>query len=266
MSSRLGRVGGLVLALLLLPASASAQDPVPFGADLAIEVHTLQIQDGRLHLDGEVLPNDAIPADLDLDGLSLEVQYSGPVAPLLTLGGVAYVFDGHRLVRFEEGQVPRRSREADAVQVYGLGQPTTARSEELRRSAPAEALSVPAGSRSAGPASVGRAASESAYLMHLSEQDRRLYDLLQQERVMEAEAHGLAQRIHRLPASPERSAHVEDLRALLSEAFALKQAVRLAEVERAEAQLDAVRERLDERATRRDAIIEERLRSLVGDL
>ncbi|MEL6613406.1 MAG: hypothetical protein AAFQ53_15005, partial [Bacteroidota bacterium] len=225
---------------------AQAQDPAFLRAEAAAKTHTLEVRDGHLHLDGEQLPDNAVPAGLDLDGLAFVMQYSGSVAPVLTLRGVAYVLDGTQLVRFDEIE-----QAGDAVQVYGLGQPADVRA------------AVPLRSQAAPQPVV---TSEQAYLMRLSEHDRRLYDLLQQERAMEAEAQALAGRIRRTADLSLRDSLIGDLRARIDAVFVLKQEVRRAEITQASAQLDAVRARLDERATRRDAIVQERLRSLLGDL
>ncbi|MEM8599727.1 MAG: hypothetical protein AAGF99_07390 [Bacteroidota bacterium] len=238
---------GLALALLvsapLFAGDVCAQDPVPLGGVGEVETHTLEIRGGALHLDGVQLAADAIPADLDLSGLSFVMQYSGSVAPVLTLNGTAYVFEDARLVRFEDVETADRG-----VQVYGLGEPD-------------QAVSLRSGAASP-PVVTG----EQAYLMRLSEHDRRLYDLLQRERAMEAEALTLARRIQRTPDTDRRAQLVADLRVQLDAIFELKQEVRRAEVDQAATQLDAVRARLDERDTRRAAIVQERLRSLLGDL
>ncbi|MEM6785489.1 MAG: hypothetical protein AAF624_17345 [Bacteroidota bacterium] len=232
-----------LLATLVLAAPVGAQDPAPFDADVVLETHTLEIRDGHLHLDGQRLPANAVPEDLDLRGLDFVMQYSGSVAPVLTLNRKAYVLDGERLVRFEDV-----APAGDAVQVYGLGEP--ARAVPLR----------------SGTAPSPVVTSEQAYLMRLSERDRRLYDLLQQERALEADAQALALRIRRMPVSEQRTRLIADLHVQLDAIFGLKQEVRRAEIEQAAAQLDAVRARLDERDAGRDAIVQERLRSLLGSL
>ncbi|MEL6705584.1 MAG: hypothetical protein AAF089_08150 [Bacteroidota bacterium] len=235
----------LGMAVFVASSGVQAQDPAFLRTEAAANTHTLEIRDGHLHLDGEQLPENAVPAGLDLDGLAFVMQYSGSVAPVLTLRGVAYVLDGARLIRFDEIE-----QAGDAAQVYGLGQPADARAVPLRSQAAPQPVVT----------------SEQAYLMRLSEHDRRLYDLLQQERAMEAEAQALAVRVRRTADPTRRDSLVSDLRARIDAIFALKQEVRRAEIEQASAQLDAVRARLDERATRRDAIVQERLRSLLGDL
>ncbi|MEL7360965.1 MAG: hypothetical protein AAFN13_02740 [Bacteroidota bacterium] len=235
----------LGMVVLVTSGGAQAQDPAFLRAEAAAKTHTLEVRDGHLHLDGKQLPDNAVPAGLDLDGLAFVMQYSGSVAPVLTLRGVAYVLDGTQLVRFDEIE-----QEGDAVQVYGLGQPADARAVPLRSQAAPQPVVT----------------SEQAYLMRLSEHDRRLYDLLQQERAMEAEAQALAGRIRRTADLSLRDSLIGDLRARIDAVFVLKQEVRRAEITQASAQLDAVRARLDERATRRDAIVQERLRSLLGDL
>ena len=91
------------LLCAVAPLAAVAQT-VPASTDLVWGSepagHLLEIRDGAVHLDGVVLP-DAAPAGLDLAGLTLALDYSGPVTPVVEVDGQAYVLEGGRLVRFE---------------------------------------------------------------------------------------------------------------------------------------------------------------------
>ena len=220
----------LGLALCALPAAAQVPATSARVSDASTEaqVHRLDIHDGTVYHDGTALPAGALPADLDIEGLSMSFEYSGPVAPAIGLGGRLYTLDGERLVALDEAGVDQ--------QAFGLSTP-----EPLGRSAAEQA--------------------EDAYLQELSERDRVLYDRLLHEREMEAEAGRLARRLRQSPDDDALRAHLRDR---LDAMFELKQENRRDEIRQVEDVLEALRLRLREREAMREEIIEHRMRELAG--
>ena len=218
----------LVAGLLLLTPLASAQET---------NVHVLSIQNGVLAFDGRVLPN-AAPPTLDLRGLDMEYEYSGPVTPVIAIDGQAYVFENSRLVPFEQST---RSGE----RIYALGEP----------------MADPNALQEAQMVQLG----EAAYLQEVAERDENLYRRITQEQAMEEEAMRQADQIRRMPPGPQRDAARESLRALLSELLQIKDGNRREELARAQERLDAVRSQLDLREAMHADIVDARLRSLCGE-
>ena len=211
--------------LLLLAPFADAQER---------DGHVLSIQNGALALDGEVLPNAAPPA-LDLRGIDLEFEFSGPVTPVISIDGQPYVFENNRLVPFEQS-----SRVGERI--YGLGEPVA------DPNALQEAQLVQLG--------------EAAYFQQVAERDQTLYQRIEQERTMEEDALQRADAIRRMPAGPQREAAREELRTLLSDILNLKDANRREELARAQERLDAVRSQLEARSAMHDEIVDARLQAL----
>lgn len=218
----------LVTVLVLLAPLAWAQGS---------EGHVLSIHQGVVSLDGQVLPN-AAPASLDLAGIDLDFEYSGPVTPVIEVDGEPYVFENNRLVPFEEStRVGER--------VYGLGEP----------------MADPSALKAAQMVQLG----EAAYLQQVAERDQSLFQLISREREMEEEALRQADQIRRMPLGAQRETAREGLRSLLSDLLRLKDANRREELARAQERLDAVRAQLDLREAKHDDIVEARLRALSGE-
>ena len=231
-----------VLALLLLaaPLATSAQQPVSAAPRTAADGHLLEIRDGNVLLDGVVLP-DAAPAGLDLNGLTMSLDYSGPITPVVEVDGQAYVLERGHLVRFEES-----TRAGERVYALSSAMPD--------------------------PSNVGAMdddrlalVSQEAYFRELAERDRALYGRMQHEQDLEARVDALADQFRRTADSAERTRLRAELRDRLHELFALKQSLRREEVDRAQTELDAVRSQLDERDAQHEAIVERRLHGLCGD-
>ena len=236
-----------LLAFLLAAAPLVAASPevaaqtTPVSATGSVpQGHLLEIRDGTVRLDGAVLA-DAAPDGLDLTGLTMELEYSGPITPVVEVDGQAYVLEGHRLVRFEDS-----TRAGERVYVLRAAQPD----------------GMPVGAMDDDRLAL---VSEEAYLRELAERDRALYERMQNERALERHVDDLAQRVRRAPVGPERAQLRETLRGRLSDLFGLKQQIRREEVSRAQAELDTVRGLLDERDAQHHAIVDERLRGLCGD-
>jgi hypothetical protein len=199
-----------------------------------------------------------VPEEIDLGGLQMSVEYSGPVTPVVEVEGVAYVLQNEQLVRFSDS-------DRAGSQVYFLGEATPAPAEA--RDAEPEAT-LAGGVAPATPRREDarlRRAGEAAYLEDLSATDRALYDQIRREAELDAEAERLAAEVRATLDPAERAAGVERLRAVLAEAFDLKQAIREAEIERAEEQVDEVRRMHGARGARRTMIVEHRLRELIGE-
>jgi hypothetical protein len=235
----------------------AAPRPAPEAADHDDSAHTLEIREGGLWLDGRALPPEAVPDELDLTGLAMAVQFSGPVTPVVEVDGVAYVLEGERLVRFEES-----SRAGG--QIYFLGAPVSVPAAEEET-----AMEGFAPARAEGPTPDDdarlRRAGEAAYLAELSASDRALYDKIRREAELEEASLRLAAQIRATTDPAERARLTAQLRASLEGAFDLKQEIRAAEIERAEAQVAELRRMLRVRADRKGQIIERRLRELVAE-
>ena len=231
----------LALFLVAAPVVAVAQTPVSQMSPTSDE-HRLEIRNGVVVFDGAVLPN-AAPAGVDLSGMSLSLDYSGPITPVVGIDEQAYVFEGGRLVRFEDST---RAGE----QVYILNSPQ------------AEAAPMPVGAMDDQRLAL---VSQEAYRREVAERDRALYQRMQDEQALEQRVADLAQQVRRLPAGAERTRLRSELRSRLSDLFTLKQQIRREEVDRAQAEIDSVRAQLDERDAQHDAIVDRRLHGLCGE-
>ncbi|HLT45918.1 MAG TPA: hypothetical protein VK002_01705 [Rubricoccaceae bacterium] len=222
----------LLLALLLTAPLAAAQAQPATAA--AAEQHVLEIRDGRMLLDGRVLPPQNLPEGLDLRGIEMTYNFAGPVSPVLEIDGVVYVLEGEHFKRLSE-----TDRANDRVFFI----PDAPQAEQ---------------------AAADMQASEEAYLQQLSERDHALYGQIQREVDLERETLQLAARIRSASDPAERERLMRRLHEKLDEAFELKQAIRAEEIEQAEAQIEELRRLLRERASRKDSIIERRVEELTG--
>ncbi|MEP0546525.1 MAG: hypothetical protein ABJF88_06310 [Rhodothermales bacterium] len=223
----------LFTGLALLAGTVQAQVPAGFAVGRAAEaqVHRLEIHNGAVYHDGEALPAGALPQGLDIDGMSMSFEYSGPVAPAIGLNGRLYALDGDRLVELKEEDMDR--------QAFALARP-----EPVNEAAAKQA--------------------EQAYMQGLSERDRALYERLIREREMEAEALRLARTLRQNPNVPNQATLRSQLREKLEAMFELKQENRREEAQQVEEVLQALRQRLQEREAMRDEIIQHRMRELTG--
>lgn len=233
-------VRALALLILAMPLAAAAQQPVSTTLRPVTDGHLLEIRDGNVLLDGAVLRG-AVPAGLDLTGLMMSLDYSGPITPVVEVDGQAYVLESGRLVRFEEST---RAGE----RVYALSEATL------------DPMSV-------GAMDDDRLAlvSQEAYFRELAERDRALYGRMQHEQDLEVRVDALAEQVRRMPAGDGRTRLRDELRDRLNELFALKQTLRREEVDRAQTELDAVRTQLDARDAQHEAIVERRLQGLCAE-
>ena len=211
--------------LLLCAGTASAQTDT---------VHTFQVRDGAVYLDGRHLP-DAVPPHLDLTGEETRMlEFSGPVTPVLEVDGRAYVLEGERLVLLSESSLG--------------GQGVLVNESEPGRTSEDRVLPMV----------------EEAYMRDVASRNTGLYDRMQRERAMEAEVATLAARVLELAPGAPRRALRDQLRGLLSDLLALKHEIRAEEIVVAEQRLDAARQALAYREGHHDDIVDARLRELVG--
>ena len=222
----------LLTGLALLAGLAQAQAPASDVASRAAEpqqIHRLEIHDGAVFHDGTKLPEGALPTELDVEGMSMTFEYSGPVAPAIGLNGRLYTLEGDRLVELDQEEMDRQAFVFAKPQALGLSAAEQA---------------------------------QQAYMQGLSERDRALYERLVREREMEAEAYRLAQQLRMNPSNV--SALRSELREKLDAMFELKQENRREEIRQVEEVLQALRQRLQEREAMRDEIIQHRMRELTG--
>ncbi len=223
----------LLTGFALVTVSVQAQVPAGFaaGRPAEAEVHRLEIHNGTVYHDGNALSAGALPAGLDVEGMSMSFEYSGPVAPAIGLNGRIYALEGSRLVELDEAGMDR--------QAFALTQP-----QPLGESAAKQA--------------------EQAYLQGLSERDRTLYERLVREREMEAETIQLARALRQNPRDAAYATLRSQLREKLEAMFELKQENRREEARQVEEVLEALRQQLQKREAMRDEIIQHRLRELTG--
>jgi len=211
-----GLVLGLLLWGLFLPV-ASAQ-----------QVHTLNIQDGTVYVDGQPLSEEQLPDSLDLQGVRANYRFVGVQRPVVELQGRLFVVEnGLRPITEEE------VREQRASVVLGSGAVRTQASS----------------SRSGMEAASNPEASHRQYLDAVQRSSRDLYQRLQRERQMEQNAENLARTIR--------------LRAMLEDIFAVKQENRRREIERLQRQIRELQQNLQRRAQMRDRMIDRHLRQLI---
>ena len=117
-----------------------------------------------------------------------------------------------------------------------------------------------------GGASDGRAASASRstaeYMQMLRAQSEHLYAAVQREYALEHAAEQRAYRIRQMAPGPARTAHLDTLRQTVTQLFDLKQANRRRELQHLQQQVEALQQRMRERAAHRDAMIEQRIHQL----
>lgn len=222
-------IAACVLALAVAAAPSAQTEEV---------VHTFELRDGQIYLDGRLLP-DAVPDGLDLTGFAMApLEYSGPLAPVLEIDGEAYVLENERLVTMAESSRPGRG-------VYIMGDV-------------AETEAAPMAEEEVSPIV------EAAYMRDVASRDGDLYDRMQEAAAMQTESDALAARIRALPSGSERTRLRGQLRDLLSDLLDLHHEIREGEISVAAQRLDAARQELSDRRDHHDDIVEGRLRELIG--
>jgi len=204
----------------------------------AQRVHTLDIQGDTIYVDGRPLTGDQLPAGLNLDGITAQYRFVGIQRPVVELKGRLYALESGTLQPVTEAEV----RNTDGAVVL---QGRTAR----------------AGARSAGAEAPSP---RRQYFRDMQQSSRELYKRLRQEQQMEGQVHDLARVIRMLPEGPSRQAKTDTLRTLLEELFELKQQNHRREMERLQRKIQELQRRLQKRRQMRDAMIDHRLRELIG--
>lgn len=223
------RLLAAALALLCAAAPVAQTDTL----------HTFEVRDGVVWLDGQMLP-DAVPKGLDLRGLSTPpLEYSGPIQPVLEVDGMAYVFEDGRLVPMASSSRPDRG-------VYILGDAEAEAAAELPRDQMMPLV-------------------EAAYMQDVADRNEGLYDRMRQEVAMEQEVLALAERIRATTPGPVHTALRGQLRTLLSDLLSLKHDIRAEEIAVAADRLESAREGLEARRAAHDEIVDGRLRELIGN-
>lgn len=239
--TRFARLGcGLLLGAFLW----SAFGPVA----PAQQTRTLTIRDGTVYVDGHQLSSDRVPEDLDLKGITARYQFVGIQRPVIELNG--------RLFAIENGLNPVSENEVNAEKSSVILQ-------EIEPSTSPE-HSASAQGMTAQSASAGAVPDHQQYLSEVQKANRKLYERLVRERVMEKQAQDLARVIRMLPAgSGERGAKADTLRTLLNDIFDLKQENRRREIERLQRQIQELQRSLQKRREMRAEMIDHRLQQLI---
>ncbi len=102
------------------------------------------------------------------------------------------------------------------------------------------------------------------YLGEVRRQDHELFDQIMLEAEMEAMTHELASRIRTLSPNEDRTALLTELRSKLETIFDLKQENRKREIVQLQGQLEELQKRLALRQEKKQQIIEDRMRELIG--
>ncbi|NNE69627.1 MAG: hypothetical protein HKN29_04600 [Rhodothermales bacterium] len=286
----MNRLFALALALVMalgVTTTATAQS------------HTVRIEDGQIFVDGTLQPADTLPQDLDLEGLSASLSFSGGTH--FRLGEQSFFVEDGRLVAAEP-------QDDDFVVFVGKQSPRGARLQF--RAAPANGFEF-FGNRKADDAtspvrvyyeildgqlaamqdlhtefdrtrSVGlaeRMYQESAetaemvkafprielqsYLEDLQGRNEGLYDGIVKEHLMEMETRRLASQIVSTSDPDRRQALRDQLAERLGEIFELKQENRRAEIEQLDDRLRELRSLMDAREKRKAQLIESRIEELL---
>lgn len=221
-----------IAALVFVTALASSAQTEP--------VHTFQVRDGAIYLDGQLVPN-AIPEGLDLTGEHTQVmEFSGPIMPVVEVDGQAYVFENRRLVLLSESS---QAGQGVYLRSDALADP------EMVAEMPEERMMPIV---------------EEAYMRDVATRNSELFDRMQRGRLMEIEVQRRVEQIVAMEPGAERRGLERDLRGLLSDLLTLKHQIRAQEIEIAGDRLDAARRSLAEREAHHDDIVDGRLRELIG--
>lgn len=222
----------LLGCLIALPVEAQVRDRAEGAHPLDMQVNRFEIRDGRIIHNGEVLSADAVPDDLEIEGITFSFSYSGPVMPALTINGRIYVLEDGQLINLDEsGGNPR------AVAVLPI--------DERRP-----------------PARQHHSHADRAYFESISERDSALYQRLIREQQMEEELRQLA-RQHQHAGSEERTRIRNMMIVRLEELFDIKQENRLEEIQQVELLLEEMRQELDHRNNVRERIVNRWLNHLL---
>ncbi|MEZ4701112.1 MAG: hypothetical protein R2834_12320 [Rhodothermales bacterium] len=225
----------LLFATLALPAFA--------------QTHTLTIQNGEVRVDGRLQEPDQIPSSLEVDGVTVQLSFSGSTGTSFKLNDHYYTIMDGRL-----HELPAEEMESSRTTVVFRNPPPPIRQR-------AAAKADVAYGEAAEP--VGANPLMQHYFLEVQREDNALYRRLVTEFDLENQTLERAQRIRNMAAGPARDAEVAELRQLLERIFELKQENRRMEVEQLEKQLTELQRRFEEREDLKSQIIDQRLQELI---
>ena len=221
---------GVVLGACLA-SPAQAQQP-----------RTLSIRDGKVIIDGQTIDARRLPPGLEIGSMEAHYHFVGIEQPVVEIGDQLYAVTD-RLEPISEDEVRRRN----ASVILRGGQQSS-----LQAMAPSR------------PGARDLQAAHQQYLSELRQHSHGLYERLMREQQMDAETRELARVIRLLPEGPERQAQIDTLRATLNRIFDLKQENRLREIEKLQQQMMELQRSLQKRERMREAMIDRRMRELIG--
>lgn len=206
-------------------------------AALAQQTRTLDIRDGAVYVDGQPLPEEQLPDDINLENVEAHYRFMGIQRPVIELNG--------RLFAVDEGLQPVTEEEVQGENASVILRGGTTRAATSR------------------VASDSPATDHREYLSELERSSQQLYERLLRERRMEREAQGLARTIRLMSEGSEREAKVDTLRSMLNEIFELKQENRRREIERLQQKIRELQQSIQEREQMREVMIDRRLQQLL---
>ena len=198
---------------------------------------TLTIQDGEVLIDGESVAEDELPANLDVEGVTMQHRFAGVERPIIEIGGQLYALEDD-LVAVDDADV-----RGEGMTIF------------FERGDAAHGLPAPAET----------SFEHHQYLEEVQRHSQQLYEQLMREQQMEAETHELARNIRSLPDGEQRAEYEDSLRSTLNDIFELKQENRQREIDQLETQLQELRHDLEQREEFRERMIEQRIQQLVGE-
>lgn len=262
---------------------------------LAQDMRTLEIRDGVVRLDGREVPGDRLPESLQTGDVELQFAWSGESEPVIEIGGRYYTLEANEIREVDaDMQRDARQRFFDALGSVSEGTWYSTGADDQATKKQVEALRVQAREMAELSEQVSR--ERIADREHLADEFRRqaevaekmaaelprmnvvtywdavrqtdeaLYNRLVEEYYLESRIQELAARVRALGASSQREEMVSELKTLLDEAFELKQENRRREIGQLKNELQSLQDRLNERESLREEIIQRRLRELVGRL
>ena len=215
------------MLLVILIAASLIQVPAVYSQPAPHR--TLQIQDNTVYIDGNAVPEETLPPGLVLNGVQMQYQVYGLQMPIVEIQGQPY--------RLTESTLEPVEQVSDGAR---------------------------AGPGGSGAKTFRAAPAPSDYMQMLRAQSQRLYEAVQREYALEHAAEQRAYRIRQLDAGPERTAHLDTLRHTITQLFDLKQSNRRRELQQLQQRVEAMRQRMQERAAHREAMIEQRIQQLTN--
>lgn len=212
----------------------------------ALPVHaqtmrTIEIQGGKVYVDGQLLEASELPDSLDLTGIVARFQFVGDVSPVFEMGDRLIRLDGRKLIPV-------------------VGQPAFAAPQAFQMQG---AQMMDAAQRFDQMARQYQLQEQQQYLREIQRRDTELYQLLIREAQADQETLVLAGRIRVSQDEAEKDRLRSELQKKLEYAFELKQDARRREIRQLEEQLKDLQQMLQVRENARSRIIERRMQDLL---